>query len=134
MCGIAAVQGIAVAPLRRVTELLYRFLVGGIVVSGFAVIGELFEPKRFSGIFGAAPSVAIATLGLTFLQHGGPTVATEGWWMVIGGVAMLIYASVSAALARREHFPVWLAAGGGWLAWLALAFIAWFALRKELLA
>ncbi|HSN28003.1 MAG TPA: DUF3147 family protein [Kofleriaceae bacterium] len=115
-------------------ELLFRFLVGGVVVSMFAVIGELFEPKRFSGIFGAAPSVAIATLGLTFLRHGGPTVATEGGWMVIGGVAMLVYAIVSAALAKREHFPVWLAAGGAWIAWLALAFIAWFALREELLA
>ena len=65
-------------------ELLYRFLVGGLCVSMFSVIGEMFEPKRFSGIFGAAPSVAIATLGLTFLQHGGNTVATEGAWMVVG--------------------------------------------------
>ena len=115
-------------------ELLFRFLVGGVVVSIFAVIGELFEPKRFSGIFGAAPSVAIATLGLTFLQHGGPTVATEGWWMVIGGVAMLIYASLSAWLASKDKVPVWLAAGGAWIAWLAFVFVAWVALRKELLA
>lgn len=114
--------------------LLFRFLVGGVVVSVFAAIGELFEPKRFSGIFGAAPSVAISTLGLTFMQHGGPTVATEGWWMVIGGIAMLAYAMVSTALAKREHFPVWLAAGGAWIAWLVLAFVVWFALRKELLA
>jgi hypothetical protein len=114
--------------------LLIRFLVGGVVVSLFAAIGELFEPKRFSGIFGAAPSVAIATLGLTFMQHGGPTVATEGWWMVIGGVAMLLYSAVSAWLAKHERIPVWAAAGGAWIAWLALAFIAWFALRKELLA
>ena len=134
MRGVPAVQGIAVALPRRVTELLYRFLVGGVVVSMFAVIGEMFQPKRFAGIFGAAPSVAIATLGLTFLQHGGPTVATEGWWMVIGGVAMFVYAAISAALAKREHFPVWLAAGGAWIAWLALAFITWVALRKELLA
>ena len=116
------------------TELLYRFFVGGAIVSLFAVIGELFEPKRFAGIFGAAPSVAIATLGLTFLQHGGPTVATEGWWMVIGGIGMLVYACISAALAKRDHFPVWLAASGAWIAWLALAFVTWFALRKELLA
>ena len=117
-----------------ISELLYRFLVGGVVVSVFAVIGEVFEPKRFAGIFGAAPSVAIATLGLTFLQHGGPTVATEGWWMVIGGVAMLVYAAVSAWLAKHERIPVWLAAGGAWIAWLALVFVAWVALRKELLA
>jgi hypothetical protein len=115
-------------------ELLYRFLVGGVVVSIFAVIGELFEPKRFSGIFGAAPSVAIATLGLTFLQHGGPTVATEGAWMVVGAIALLIYSGVSAWLVGREKAPMWLAGCAAWLAWLAFVFVVWFALRKGLLA
>ncbi len=115
-------------------ELLYRFVVGGLVVSLFSVIGELFEPKRFSGIFGAAPSVAIATLGLTFLEHGGPTVATEGWWMIVGAVAMLAYSASSVVLAKHERIPVWLAAGAAWLAWLALALLAWFGLRRELLA
>lgn len=115
-------------------ELLFRFFIGGAVVSIFAVIGELFEPKRFSGIFGAAPSVAIATLGLTFAQHGGPKVAAEGWWMVIGGVAMLIYAGLSAWLASNDKIPVWLAAAGAWIAWLAFVFVVWVALRKELLA
>jgi len=31
-------------------------------VSAFAVIGDLFKPKSFGGLFGAAPSVALATL------------------------------------------------------------------------
>jgi hypothetical protein len=115
-------------------QLLYRFVVGGVVVSLFAVIGELFDPKRFSGIFGAAPSVAIATLGLTFLQHGGPTVATEAAWMIAGTIAMLIYCVMSVVLAKREQIPVWLAAGAAWLAWLAVALTAWFGLRQELLA
>jgi hypothetical protein len=115
-------------------EILFRFVVGGVVVAMFSAIGELFEPKRFSGIFGAAPSVAIATLGLTFMQHGGNTVATEAWWMLVGAVAMFAYAAASAALAKREHFPIWLAAGGAWIAWFAIAMLAWFALRKELLA
>jgi len=48
-----------------VGELLVRFLVGGALVSVFALLGDLFEPKSFSGLFGAAPSVAIATLALT---------------------------------------------------------------------
>jgi len=115
-------------------ELVYRFLVGGLVVCVFSAIGELFEPKRFAGIFGAAPSVAIATLGLAFMQHGGNTVATEAAWMIAGSVAMLLYAAASATLAKREHFPVWIAAGGAWIAWFAVAFTAWFVLRKELLA
>src|SRR3954471_9331452 len=117
-----------------VGQLLYRFLVGGICVSIFSVVGEMFGPKRFSGIFGAAPSVAIATLGLAFRQHGGPTVATEGTWMIVGGVAMLLYSAASALLVKRHHVPAWVAASAAWLAWFGFAFAAWIVLRKELLA
>ena len=100
----------------------------------FSVIGEMFEPKRFSGIFGAAPSVAIATLGLTFWEHGGNTVATEGAWMIVGAIAMLFYGVTSATLAKRPGIPVWLAACGAWIAWFAFVFAAWVSLRQELLA
>jgi hypothetical protein len=115
-------------------EILFRFVIGGLVVAMFSAIGELFDPKRFSGIFGAAPSVAIATLGLTFWNQGGPTVAAEASWMVLGAVAMFTYAAASAALAKRHHFSIWLAAGGAWIAWFAVAMLGWFALRQELLA
>jgi hypothetical protein len=46
-----------------VSQIFIRFLVGGAVVSVFAVIGDLLKPKSFAGLFGAAPSVALATLG-----------------------------------------------------------------------
>jgi uncharacterized protein DUF3147 len=46
-------------------EILIRFLIGGVSVSLFAIIGDLFKPKSFAGLFGAAPSVALATLALT---------------------------------------------------------------------
>lgn len=45
------------------SEYIVRFLVGGLVVSSFAVLGEIFRPKSFAGIFGAAPSIALATFG-----------------------------------------------------------------------
>jgi hypothetical protein len=41
-----------------------RFLIGGTIVSVFALIGDVLKPKGFAGLFGAAPSVALATLGL----------------------------------------------------------------------
>ena len=116
------------------TEILYRFLVGGIVVSVFAVIGELFNPKRFSGIFAAAPSVAIATLGLTFVQHGGHTVATEAWWMLIGAIAMLVNGAMTVLLVQRKHFPMWIATAAAWGSWLVVALGGWFALHEGLLA
>ena len=46
------------------TEYLIRFLVGGVVVSAFAMLGDILRPKSFAGLFGAAPSVALATLGI----------------------------------------------------------------------
>ena len=44
------------------TELVIRFVVGGAIVSLFAVLGDVVCPKTLSGVFGAAPSVALATL------------------------------------------------------------------------
>jgi hypothetical protein len=35
-------------------ELLWRFLLGGAMVSLFALIGDLVRPERFAGIFGGA--------------------------------------------------------------------------------
>ena len=58
-------------------ELVLRFLLGGAIVCAFALAGELFKPKRFSGMLGAAPSVALASLGLAFAEHGPGYVATE---------------------------------------------------------
>ncbi len=50
-------------------DILLRFVIGGTVVSLFPVLGDLFKPKSFAGLFGAAPSVA--ALGLTIAKHGG---------------------------------------------------------------
>jgi hypothetical protein len=33
------------------SQILIRFLVGGTVVSAFAVIGDLLKPKSFAGLF-----------------------------------------------------------------------------------
>ena len=111
------------------TELFLRFLIGGAVVSAFAVLGDLFKPKSFAGIFGAAPSVALATLVLTVNTEGTSYVATEARSMVAGAVAFFIYASCASWLLVRYKFPalaatsllifVWLAAAFGlWVVWL----------------
>jgi hypothetical protein len=42
-------------------ELFIGFVVGGTLVSFFAVLGDLLKPKSFAGLLGAAPSVALAT-------------------------------------------------------------------------
>ena len=45
--------------------LLLRGLLGGALVVAFAVIAEVVKPKLFSGLFSAAPSIAIAGLLVT---------------------------------------------------------------------
>jgi hypothetical protein len=76
------------------TEMLLRFVIGGVLVSIFAVLGDLFRPKSFAGLFGAAPSIALATLGLTLWTHGGAYAAIEGRSMMIGALALAIYSLV----------------------------------------
>jgi 4-hydroxybenzoate polyprenyltransferase len=44
------------------SQIVIRFLVGGAIVSAFAVLGDLWHPRGFAGLFAAAPSVALATL------------------------------------------------------------------------
>ena len=59
------------------TEHFIRFFVGGAVVSAFAMLGDLLRPKSFAGLFGAAPSVALATLGIAVYQQGADYAATK---------------------------------------------------------
>jgi hypothetical protein len=53
------------------SDLLIRFILGGCVVSVFALLGDLVKPKSYAGIFSAAPSIALGTLGLAIAKHGG---------------------------------------------------------------
>lgn len=101
-------------------ELFVRFLIGGIIVSFFAVLGEVFRPKSFAGLFGAAPSIALATIGITIASHGKAYAAVEARSMIFGAIAFLFYsASVSwllihskarALTATVALMPVWFAA------------------------
>src|ERR1700759_5768240 len=67
-----------------------RFLAGGLIVSLFAMIGDILRPKSFAGLFGAAPSVALVSLSLAFANNGGDYVSTEGRSMVLGAIAFAI--------------------------------------------
>jgi Protein of unknown function (DUF3147) len=54
-----------------------QVIIGGLFVSAFAVLGDSLKPKSFAGLFGAAPSVALATLLLTIRSQGVVFAATE---------------------------------------------------------
>ena len=106
-------------------EFLLRFLIGGALVSAFAVLGDLFKPKTFAGLFGAAPSIALATVVLTINTEGAAYVATEARSMVAGAVAFFIYASCASWLLVRYKFPALAATSSMILVWLAVALGLW---------
>jgi hypothetical protein len=105
--------------------LIIRFILGGLVVSAFALIGEVLEPKSFAGLFGAAPSVALATLGLAFAKESTSYVSTEGRSMIAGGVAFFGYALLVTWLLTRTRLASWLAASLSWALWLVIGFALW---------
>ncbi len=75
---------------------------GGAIVSAFALLGEMCKPKTFAGIFGAAPSVALATLGLALLNQGSSFAALEGRSMVLGAVAFVAYSAAERGVCDRS--------------------------------
>lgn len=106
-------------------EMLIRFLVGGLAVSAFAVLGDIVRPKSFAGILGGAPSVALATLGLTFASKPASYVATEGRSMMAGAVAFFGYSLLVTWLLDKGRWPAILAASVSWILWLGIAFGLW---------
>ena len=72
-------------------QIIFRFIIGGLVVSLFAAFGDAVKPKSFAGLFAAAPSVAMATLGLTIMTEGKLFVATEARSMIYVGVAVIFF-------------------------------------------
>ena len=113
-------------------EILLRLFLGGLLVEGFPVLGELFTPKRFAGLFGAAPSVAIATLALTVHYKGTSYAATEARSMVGGAVAFLVYALSVLWVEFRYKLRVTSTTLLLLAVWFAVAFGYWFNVLRSL--
>ena len=110
-------------------EIAVRFALGGIIVSAFAAIGEICQPKTFAGIFSAAPSVALASLALAFAKHGTPYVAAQCLALPMGAFGLALYCGACAAVVRRNEIPVWFGAGACWAVWLVASLGLWWLLR-----
>src|SRR4051812_29583879 len=106
----------------EMTEYIIRFLVGGAVVSAFAMLGDLLRPKSFAGLFGAAPSVALATLGIAVYQHGADYAASQTQAMIAGAIALAIYSVVVCHLLVRAKLRAVTATLVSLVVWLIVAF------------
>ncbi|WP_439363950.1 DUF3147 family protein [Bradyrhizobium sp. DASA03005] len=104
------------------TEYLVRFVAGGLIVSVFAIFGDMLRPKSFAGLLGAAPSVALATLSIAVVQHGPQYAAAESWTMIYGAIALACYSVVVCHLLMRLRLGALPATILAFAAWLVVAF------------
>ena len=103
-------------------EISIRFLIGGLVVSAFAALGSLFNPKRFAGLFGAAPSVALATLTLSVHQSGISNVRVQVRSMLIGATALFLYSLCVVVLLKKCRLSALTATVSAMVVWFCMSF------------
>lgn len=113
-----------------VISLILRFILGGVIVSAFAVLGDTVWPKSFAGIFGAAPAVALSTLGLAFVLKGGTYVGLDGRSMILGAIALCLCNLLIAHLVWRRRWGALAATSVATLGWLAVALCLWALLLR----
>jgi hypothetical protein len=95
------------------------------MVSAFSTLGDVFKPKSFAGLFGAAPSIALATLALPVSVNGRPYTAMEGRSMIGGAIAFFVYASSVSHLMMRHKLPALAVTCALIPLWFAVAFGLW---------
>ncbi len=56
------------------------------MVTAFALLADALRPKSFAGLFGAAPSAALATLSLTVQKECKLYASLEARSMILGAI------------------------------------------------
>ncbi len=107
------------------SEIVLRWVIGGTVVSIFSLAGSLFKPKSFGGLFGGAPSIALATLGLAVMMKGSLYVAAEARSMAAGAIAFVVYATCVKKLLGHHEVSALTATSALILVWFMVAFSLW---------
>src|SRR3954468_2215337 len=102
-----------------VAVLAIKALNGGLFVVAFALIGSVVTPKRFAGLFSAAPSVALANLSVAAVVKGPDHVRENSIGMVIGAVALVVFCLGARRLVAR--FDVLLRSAAACGLWLLVA-------------
>jgi uncharacterized membrane protein (GlpM family) len=105
-----------------VADEVVRFLAGGLAVSFFAALADILRPRSFAGLFGAAPSIALATLSLTVAQRGASFAAAEGRSMMAGAMALAVCSGLVCILLQRKRWHANAAMLAGIVVWFVIAF------------
>jgi hypothetical protein len=86
------------------------------------MLGDVLRPKSFAGLFGAAPSVALATLGIAVYRHGSGFAAQQTWAMTVGAIALAVYSVAVCQLLIRTRLRAAPASLLSLAVWLIVAF------------
>ena len=113
---------------RTVAEVLAKAVAGGLLVLAFAALAQMLKPKRFAGIFAAAPSVALAGLMVTVLFSGDRDLPAAGAGMAVGGAAFVLYCLAAVPLVRR--FGAWKGSAAALAVWAVVAAAGYAAVLK----
>lgn len=108
------------------TELILRFFIGGLFVCAFSFLADIFRPKSFAGLFGAAPSIGLATLALTIAKDGKHPAVVEAHSMIAGAIAFLLYACCASWLMMRYNVSALKTTASLTVLWLVSALGLWF--------
>lgn len=108
--------------------ILIKALAGGTLVIAFALLGETLKPKRFAGLFGAAPAVALAGLTVVLATKGAHDAREDARGALPGAIALGAFAAVGAALFGEMAGGVVLALASA--AWAIVAVWLYFALWR----
>lgn len=99
--------------------LAVKGVAGGTLVVAFALLSEVLSPKRFAGLFSAAPAVAIAGLAIVLVDKSPHDAHQNAVGMIAGAAGMIAYAAWVVWLLRRR--PASVAATIALAAWLIAA-------------
>lgn len=108
--------------MEQLAILAAKGLAGGTLVVAFSLVSEGLQPKRFAGLFSAAPAVAIAGLAIVLLDKGPHEAHRNVLGMLAGTAGMVAYAAVAVALLKRRKAGAAAAMSLG--AWVAVAAVA----------
>jgi Protein of unknown function (DUF3147) len=111
-------------------QLVFRFLAGGLIVSLFASLADALKPKSFAGLFGAAPSVGLATLALAVVSEGKMYASIEARSMTAGAVAFFASACIACRLMMRFQWKALQASVSALVLWAGIAFAFWIVLLR----
>lgn len=82
-------------------ELALKSVCGGALVLVFSAFAQTLSPKRFAGVFAAAPTVALASLAVTVGFQGSATAARQCTGMLAGAGGFAVYCLLAPSVVRR---------------------------------